>query len=108
MLTKIIKNIKGDKQIWTIILILAVVSLMVVYSSTRSLAYKYRGGNNEFYLLKQLSVLLFGISITFFTHLVDHRYFSRVAQLFMILSVPLLLYTLFFGGELDLSNFRFC
>ena len=101
MLTKIIKNIKGDKQIWTIILILAVVSLMVVYSSTRSLAYKYRGGNNEFYLLKQLSVLLFGISITFFTHLVDHRYFSRVAQLFMILSVPLLLYTLFFGVELN-------
>ena len=39
--------------------------------------------------------------ITFFTHLVDHRYFLRVAQLFMILSVPLLLYTLFFGVELN-------
>lgn len=101
MLSRIIKNIKGDKQIWTIILILSVVSLLVVYSSARSLAYKYRGGNNEYYLFKQLSVLFLGISITYITHLIDHRYFSRVAQLFMILSIPLLLYTLFFGVELN-------
>ncbi|MBX7226072.1 MAG: FtsW/RodA/SpoVE family cell cycle protein [Chitinophagales bacterium] len=101
MLVRLIKNIKGDRQIWTIVLILAVVSLMVVYSSTRTLAYRYQDGNNEYYLFKHFFILLLGLGITFVTHLIDHRYFSRVAQLMMFLSIPLLLYTLVFGVELN-------
>ena len=101
MLIRLIKNIKGDRQIWTIILILAVISLMVVYSSTRTLAYRYQDGNNEYYLFKHFFILMLGLGITFVTHLIDHRYFSRVAQLMMFLSIPLLLYTLVFGVELN-------
>lgn len=101
MLVRLIKNIKGDRQIWTIVLILAVISLMVVYSSTRTLAYRYQDGNNEYYLFKHFFILLLGLGITFVTHLIDHRYFSRVAQLMMFLSIPLLLYTLVFGVELN-------
>ena len=101
MLKKFIDSIQGDKWIWTIIGILSVISLLVVYSSVRTLAYKYHAGNTEYYLLKHVFVLGLGITVAYFAHRVDHRYYSQVAKLLMIISVPLLVYTLLFGNELN-------
>ena len=52
------ENLKGDSIIWLIILLLSIFSVLVVYSATGSLAYKYVGGNTEYYLLKH-SALVF-------------------------------------------------
>ena len=41
---------RGDKVIWTAVVLLAIVSLLVVYSSTGLLAYKMYKGNTEIYL----------------------------------------------------------
>ena len=38
---------KGDKVIWTAVVLLAVVSLLVLYSSTGLLAYKMYKGDTE-------------------------------------------------------------
>ena len=101
MLSRIIDNIKGDKYIWYIISILSAISLLLVYSSTRSLAYRNTQGDTEYYLLRQGIILGVGLFIIFFIHRIDHRYFSRVAQMMLILSVPLLLYTKFFGVRVN-------
>ncbi len=98
---KIADSIQGDRWIWAIIGILSVVSLLVVYSSTRTLAYKYHAGNTEYYLLKHLFILCLGLGVAFLAHRVNHRYYSQLAKLLMVLSVPLLLYTLFLGNELN-------
>ncbi|HPH88888.1 MAG TPA: FtsW/RodA/SpoVE family cell cycle protein, partial [Chitinophagales bacterium] len=97
----IINNIKGDKYIWYIVAILSAISLLLVYSSTRSLAYKNEHGNTEYYLLRHGFILGVGLFITYVIHQIDHRYFSRVAQMMLILSVPLLLYTKFFGVRIN-------
>jgi cell division protein FtsW len=101
MLGRIINNIKGDKYIWYIVAILSAISLLLVYSSTRSLAYKNEHGNTEYYLLRHGFILGVGLFITYVIHQIDHRYFSRVAQMMLILSVPLLLYTKFFGVRIN-------
>lgn len=101
MLGKFINSIKGDKYIWFIILALSVVSLLAVYSSTRTLAYKYHAGNTEYYLMKHLFILTLGLVMVYLAHRVDYRYYSRIAQLMLFLSIPLLLYTLVFGNELN-------
>lgn len=92
---------KGDKVIWTIVFFLSVVSLLAVYSSTGSLAYRVYSGHTEYYLFKQLSVLGLGILIIYFAHRVNYTVYSRVAQIGFLVSIPLLIYTLAFGSNLN-------
>ncbi len=92
---------KGDKVIWTAVVLLAVVSLLVVYSSTGLLAYKMYKGNTEIYLFKQFAFILVGIVIIYFAHQVNYTIYSRVATILFLVSIPLLLYTLFFGVKLN-------
>ena len=101
MIGSIIKNIKGDKYIWAIILLLSAISLLAVYSSTRTLAYKYHAGNTEYYLFKHFFILALGLIMVYLAHRIDYRYYSRIAQLLLFISIPLLLYTLFLGNELN-------
>ncbi len=92
---------KGDKVIWTAVVLLAVVSLLVVYSSTGLLAYKMYKGNTEIYLFKQFAFILVGVMIIYFAHQVNYTVYSRVATILFMISIPLLLYTLFFGVKLN-------
>jgi cell division protein FtsW len=92
---------RGDKVIWTTVVLLAVVSLLVVYSSTGLLAYKMYKGNTEVYLFKQFAFILVGIMIIYFAHQVNYIIYSRVAKILFLVSIPLLLYTLFFGVKLN-------
>lgn len=101
MLSRIINNIKGDKYIWYIIAILSAVSLLLVYSSTRSLAYRNMQGDTEYYLLRQGIILGAGFFIIYVVHRIDHRYFSLIAQMMLLLSIPLLIYTKFFGVRIN-------
>ena len=92
---------RGDKVIWTAVFLLAIVSLLVVYSSTGLLAYKLYKGNTEVYLFKQFAFILVGLVIIYFAHQVNYTLYSRVAKILFLLSIPLLLYTLFFGVKLN-------
>jgi cell division protein FtsW len=94
-------HLKGDKTIWLIVGILTVISLLVVYSSTGTLAYKARGGNTEYYLIKHGSLAVIGLVLMYFVHHLPFRYFSRVAQIGLWFSVPLLVYTLVKGTNLN-------
>ncbi len=97
----LLKKIHGDKYIWLVVFLLSVFSLLAVYSSTGTLAYKYQSGNTEYYLLKHLSILVIGLGLMYLAHLVDYRYYSRIAQLLLYVSVPLLIITLFMGTTLN-------
>ncbi|HEY0752262.1 MAG TPA: FtsW/RodA/SpoVE family cell cycle protein, partial [Chitinophagaceae bacterium] len=97
----LLNKTKGDKVIWTMVVILALMSLLVVYSSTGSLAYKMYRGNTEVYLFKQVVFISIGMLLIYFAHLVNYTLFSRIAQVLFWLTVPLLLYTLFFGVSLN-------
>jgi len=92
---------KGDKVIWTMVVLLAVVSLLVVYSSTGLLAYKMYKGNTEVYLFKQSAFILVGVLVIYFAHQVNYTVYSRVARILFLISIPLLFYTLFFGVKLN-------
>ena len=92
---------KGDKVIWALVVLLALISMLVVYSATGSLAYKNYRGNTEIYLFKQVAFIVLGIGIIYFAHRVNYIIYSKVAQLLFLLSIPLLVYTLFFGLNLN-------
>jgi cell division protein FtsW len=92
---------KGDKVIWAAVVLLALVSLLAVYSSTGLLAYKMYKGNNEIYLFKQLAFIFIGVIIIYFAHQVNYTIYSKVALILFLISIPLLVYTLFFGVKLN-------
>ncbi len=94
-------KIKGDRVIWMVILILSLISILAVYSSTGTLAYKFRGGNTAYYLIKQFLILLVGIFLIIFTHQIPYKYYSRLSQLFLYIAIPLLLVTLVTGSTIN-------
>src|SRR5258705_211987 len=92
---------KGDKVIWALVVLLALASLLVVYSATGSLAYKNYKGNIEVYLFKQIAFIVLGILVIYFAHKVNYTIYSKIAQFLFILAIPLLIYTLFFGLSMN-------
>src|SRR5579872_5765190 len=92
---------KGDKVIWASVILLALVSLLAVYSSTGLLAYKMYKGNTEIYLFKQFAFIIVGVLIIYFAHQVNYIIYSKVAKILFLISIPLLVYTLFFGVKLN-------
>jgi len=97
---QVLERIKGDKVIWSVVLLFAFISLLVVYSSTGSLAYRM-DRNASYYLVKQLLVLGLGLLIIYLVHRVNYTKFARVAVLLYVISLPLLLFTLFFGATIN-------
>ena len=98
---ELVSRTRGDRYIWGILLILSLISILVVYSATGSLAYKMNRGNTSMYLFKQLSFTMLGLVIVFFLHRMNYTVFTKVASILFLLSIPLLLYTLFFGTRIN-------
>lgn len=92
---------KGDKVIWALVILLVLASLLVVYSATGSLAYKLYRGNTEVYLFKQITFIILGMAVVYFAHRVNYTIWSKVAYFLIIISIPLLIYTLFFGVRMN-------
>lgn len=97
----LLSKTRGDKVIWALVILLALVSLLAVYSATGSLAYKNYKGNTEVYLFKQIAFIIVGILVIYFAHLVNYTLYSRVATVMFLLVIPLLIYTLFFGVRMN-------
>ncbi len=98
------KNVKGDKVIWIVVILLSIFSLLAVYSSTGTLAYKKQHGNTEYYLVKHFLILAFGLGLMYLTHLIKYTYYSRISQIGLWLTFPLLIVTLVSGTNLNEAN----
>jgi cell division protein FtsW len=95
---------QGDFVIWIIVFILSVFSLLAVYSSTGTMAYKYQSGNTEYYLLKHLFLMCFGLAMLYLCHKINYKYYSRVSQIMLWISVPLLIFTYIAGSNINQAH----
>ena len=95
------KNLKGDPVIWFIVFVISIWSILVVYSSTGSLAYRMEAGNTEHYLFKHSILVLLSLFAMWIAHRVDYRYYSRISKLLLWVSAPLLLMTWLFGTNVN-------
>src|SRR3954470_10425142 len=85
----LLKKTRGDKYIWGIVVLLAITSLLVVYSATGSLAYKMYKGNTEVYLFKQFAFISIGMAVVYFAHRINYTIYSRVALYLFLGAIPL-------------------
>lgn len=75
-------------------------SLLAVYSSVGTLAYK-EGKGTELYLIKHFSIVVLGIVLMYLSHKLNYKYYAGISKLLMVITIPLLLYTLIFGNEVN-------
>lgn len=87
-------------MIWAVVFALSIISVMVVYSATGTLAFKYMT-NPERYLVNHTFLLLLGLAAMWFAHKIDYRYYSKISRLALWVSVPLLLYTFINGATIN-------
>ncbi len=99
----LVSKTKGDRVIWGIVIILTLISLLVVYSSTGSLAYKY-SKSTESYLFKQFAFIVIGLFVIYFAHRVNYTIYARVAKILFLISIPLMIYTLMFGSKINSAS----
>lgn len=97
---KILSKTKGDRWIWLIVIMLCVISMLAVYSSTGTLAYK-RGVGTESILMKHFFMMLGGVALMYISHQLDYRYYAGISKMLMAITIPLLLYTLVFGNHVN-------
>lgn len=98
---RISAQLQGDRVIWMIVTVLAVFSILTVYSATGSIAYKEQAGNTEFYLLKHTFILLGGLMLTYLCYLLHYKMYSKYAPIFLLICIPLLVYTIAYGADLN-------
>jgi cell division protein FtsW len=94
------KNLQGDKVIWAVVFALSMVSILVVYSSIGTLAYK-RSSSPERILITHTMHVFIGLAAMWFAHRIDYRYYSKISKLALWVSIPLLIYTFTNGVTLN-------
>jgi cell division protein FtsW len=100
----IIGKIRGDKTIWAIVFLLALVSFLPVYSASTNLVYVIGKGSTIGYLFKHFIHVMLGFTIVFFVHKTPYHYFKALSIFGIPLVILLLVYTLFKGTVIDGAN----
>ena len=95
------KYFKGDKFIWGIIVALYLIGILVVYSATGTMAYQHHDGYMEYYLFKHSFNVILSFLMVWICHRIDYRYYSRLARIALLVSVPLLIITWYFGVRIN-------
>ncbi len=98
------KILRGDKVIWILALLLGIISLVVVYSAASALVVRNYDGNTGRMLMKHAGTLLLGYLMMFLAYKIDYGHYSTIFKFVMWLCIPLLLYTLVFGNNLNQAS----
>lgn len=101
---ELINNLKGDKGIWSFVILLALISFMPVFSASSNLVYVIGKGSVIGYLVKHLVHIFIGLALVYAVHKVPYHYYKGISILGMPLVALLLIYTFFQGTVIDGAN----
>lgn len=99
-MSNILKYLKGDPVIWIIAMLMLAFSLVSVYSFVPILV-KAEGGTPFKYLFKHLIYVAIGLGTMFWMHRQNPAYFSKLSKFGFYLAVGLMIFTFFFGMEVN-------
>ncbi|MEM6967651.1 MAG: FtsW/RodA/SpoVE family cell cycle protein, partial [Bacteroidota bacterium] len=94
-------KLKGDRVIWMIVAVLSIFSILSVYSSSTILAYRYSGGNTEWYLIKHTIFVVLGLFLCYICYMTPYVRYKSISPYLMLLAIPLLVFTIGFGKEVN-------
>ncbi|TBN05442.1 cell division protein FtsW [Hyunsoonleella flava] len=98
---QIFKNIKGDRLIWAIVALLAILSFLPVYSAASNLAYRGGGTNTFIFFVKHFVYLFSGFLIIYGAHKIPYRYFKGLSLVMIPIVLVLLTITILQGTTVE-------
>ncbi|MCH4553596.1 FtsW/RodA/SpoVE family cell cycle protein [Aestuariibaculum lutulentum] len=98
------KNIKGDRLIWAIVALMAILSFLPVYSAASNLAYKGESSNTFGFFIKHFMHLFLGFAIMYGVHKIPYRYFRGLSLIMIPVVLVLLGITMLQGTTIDGAN----
>lgn len=100
-----IKNLKGDKGIWSFVALLALLSFMPVFSASSNLAYaRFGSGNTLSFLIKHFVLVVIGMFIIYQVQKIPYHFYRGISRLALPFIWILLFYTLYKGTEIGGAN----
>ena len=100
-MNNLVHKLRGDRVIWMTALFLGLISLLAVYSSISSLAFKREGGSTLHFLFKHGLMLATGGVIMYYASTVKYTIYSRLSMLVIPVTAGLLLLTLLLGSNIN-------
>ncbi len=88
---------KSDHQIWGIVILLACISILAVYSTSSVMAYIKKNGDMSFYIMHHIGTLLIGLAALVIFYLIPSHTLSLLSSVCMAGAIGLLLLTPIFG-----------
>jgi cell division protein FtsW len=88
METQLNKLIRGDRVIWTVLVLLSLLSVLIVYSATGALAFRQAEGNTFYFLVRQMVFLSLGFAlILFMVNVIPVKFYSIISRVVVIISI---------------------
>lgn len=100
----VFKNIQGDKAMWAVVALLALISFLPVYSASGNLENVVQNGTAIGHLVKHAFLLGMGFVIMFGIHKIPTHFFKGLSLIGMPIVLLLLVYTLAQGSTIDGAN----
>jgi len=88
-------ELRGDTAIWLVTIVLALISILAVYSSTGSMAFRVKNGNTEFFLMKHMIIVTVSFIIMYIMYKIPYENYKKWAPFFLALSVSSCPYCLY-------------
>ena len=99
-MAKRFRKLHGDQIIWLVILLLALISIVAVYSSSSALAYKNETSTFT-YLFKQMGYVSIGFIALLICYRIPLSWYRKGSILLLLFAAGLLLYIVFKGVVLN-------
>jgi len=93
--------LKGDKVLWSVILLISFFSIFPVYSASSNLEYIVNSGTTTSHLIKHTFFVVLGLVIMRLVGVVKYEYIGKLSSILLALMVVLLLLTMVSGQTID-------
>lgn len=93
--------LKGDKVLWSVILLISFFSVFPVYSASSNLEYIVNNGTTTYHLIKHLFFVVLGLVIMRSVGLIKYEYIGKLSAISLAIMVLLLGFTMFSGQQID-------
>ena len=93
--------LKGDKVLWSVILLISFFSVFPVYSASSNLEYIVNDGTTTSHLIKHLFFVVLGLAIMRGVGVFKYEHIGKLSSILLAFMVLLLCLTMFTGQKID-------
>lgn len=93
--------LKGDKVLWSVIILISMFSVFPVYSASSNLQYIVNNGTTTSHLVKHLFFVLLGLAVMRGMNVFKYEHIGKISSILLVFFTLLVVITMFTGQTID-------